>query len=184
MIPNDDTEQITLENKNCDEAGFVTVPKLNVMGLPPGKAPDAKLTVRTCPVNIAVPAAPDAGDVKVSAVFEKHESPLPVKLMTSFPVDGTAMAGVRVIDIVTPVAPRITLLSVMAGFPVPNEPSTIAGNVPTELDPCSTLLPSSTPAATELSAACAAVGFVTVPKLNVMGLPPGKVPNVKLTVST
>jgi len=25
--------------------------------------------------------------------------------MTSFPVDGTAVAGVRVIDIVTPVAP-------------------------------------------------------------------------------
>ena len=88
----------------CAAVGFDTVPKLNVMGLPPGKAPDAKLTVRTCPVNIAVPAAPDAGDVKVSAVFEKHESPLPVKLMTSFPVDGTAVAGVRVIDIVTPVA--------------------------------------------------------------------------------
>ena len=104
MIPNDDKEQITLENKNCEEAGFVTVPKLNVMGLPPGKAPDVKLTVRTCPVNIAVPAAPDAGDVKVSAVFEEHASPLPVKLMTSFPVDGTAVAGVRVIDIVTPVA--------------------------------------------------------------------------------
>jgi hypothetical protein len=55
MIPNDDTEQITLENKNCDEAGFVTVPKLKLMGLPPGNAPDVKLTVRTCPVNIAVP---------------------------------------------------------------------------------------------------------------------------------
>ena len=76
------------------------------------------------------------------------------------------------------------MLSVIAGFPVPNDPSTIPGNVPAELDPCSTLLPSSTPAATELDAACAALGFATVPKLNAMGAPPGKVPDVKLTVST
>jgi hypothetical protein len=85
---------------------------------------------------------------------------------------------------VTPVAPRITELKTTAGIAFPNEPSTIAGNVPTELDPCSTLLPSNTPAATELDAACAAVGLVTPPKLNEIGVPAANVPVVKLTVST
>ena len=76
------------------------------------------------------------------------------------------------------------MLSEIKGLADPNEPSTIAGNVPAELDPCSTLLPSSTPAATELNAACAAVGLVTVPKLNEMAAPAEKSPDVKLTVST
>ena len=53
----------------------------------------------------AVPAAPEAGELNVTGVSAALASPLPVKLMTSFPVDGTAVAGVRVIDIVTPVAP-------------------------------------------------------------------------------
>ena len=133
---------------------------------------------------LATPAAPDAGDVKTSAVFAVQASPLPDKLIKSFPVDGTAVAGVSVIDMVTPVAPRITELKTTAGIAFPNEPSTIAGNVPTELDPCSTLLPSNTPAATELDAACAAVGLVTPPKLNEIGVPAANVPVVKLTVST
>ena len=110
MIPNDDKEQITLENKNCEEAGFVTVPKLNVMGLPPGKAPDVKLTVRTCPVNIAVPAAPDAGDVKVSTVFEEHASPLPLRVTTSFPVDAAEKEGENMMTMVTLLAIAAMLL--------------------------------------------------------------------------
>ena len=110
MIPNDDKEQITLENKNCEEAGFVTVPKLNVMGLPPGKAPDVKLTVRTCPVNIAVPAAPDAGDVKVSEVFEEHASPLPLRVTTSLPVDAAEKEGENMMTMVTLLAIAAMLL--------------------------------------------------------------------------
>ena len=90
----------------CAALGFATVPKLNAMGAPPGKVPDVKLTVSTwLPLMEAVPAAPDAGDEKVRGVLAVHASPLPDKLITSFPVDGTAVAGVRVIDIVTPVAP-------------------------------------------------------------------------------
>ena len=94
---------------------------------------------------LATPAAPDAGDVKASGVLAVQLSPAPDKLINSLPVGGTKVAGVRVIDMVTPVAPRITLLSEIKGLADPNEPSTIAGNVPTVLSP---QIGSSVPSAT------------------------------------
>ena len=88
---------------------------------------------------LATPAAPDAGDVKTSAVFAVQASPLPDKLIKSLPVDGTAVAGVSVIDMVTPVAPRITELKTTAGIAFPNEPSTIVGNIAVVLRALTTL---------------------------------------------
>jgi hypothetical protein len=72
--------------------GFVTVPKKNEILLPAEKRPDVKLTVSTCPVIIAVPAA-DEGEVKVSVVFGAHESPLPEIVNVNFPSEGINMAG-------------------------------------------------------------------------------------------
>ena len=133
---------------------MVTVPKLNEMAAPAAKVPDVKLTVSTrlVPSMLATPVAPDAGDVKASGVLAVQASPSPDKLIKSLPVGGTKVAGVRVIDMVTPVAPRITLLSEIKGLADPNEPSTIAGNVPSELRPQMGMSePSSTTTASTIS---------------------------------
>jgi hypothetical protein len=91
--------------------------------------------------------------------------------------------GVNVKDIVTPVAPLITLLNVTAGALLPRDPSTIAGNVPDKLDASNS--PSDLVKAheTPVNAPCAAMGFVTRNE-NAMAEPPMKLPAVNVTVST
>ena len=136
---------------------------------------------------LATPAAPDAGDVKTSAVFAVQASPLPDKLIKSLPVDGTAVAGVSVIDMVTPVAPRITELKTTAGIAFPNEPSTIAGKVPIELRPHIVSIVSeevATAKTTFVFEFCVAVGFVTRLIENDIGAPAANIPLKSCAVST
>jgi hypothetical protein len=91
--------------------------------------------------------------------------------------------GVSVSDIVTPVAPLITLLNDTTGAPLPTEPSTIAGNVPDVLETSS--LPSDFVNAqdTPVNASCAALGLVTRNE-NAMTEPALKLPPASVTVNT
>ena len=80
---------------------------------------------------LATPAAPDAGDVKTSAVFAVQASPLPDKLIKSLPVDGTVVDGTITMDMVTLESIAAMLLRRMStAFE-----STIAGNEVIEDNP-------------------------------------------------
>jgi len=126
----------------CALVGLVTVPRVNVMGWPPVNVPVLSDTVSTGgePAMLAVPEAPAAGAVNVSAVFAVHANPAPLSVMMILPVLATVVTGVRVTDIVTPAKPLSGLLSVTAGWLVPRL-STMATKVPVVLAP-TTVVPS------------------------------------------
>jgi hypothetical protein len=126
---------------------------------------------------------PSPGEEKLTAAPAVHPRPAPDNVTISLAFDGTTNVGVNVKDIVTPVAPLITLLNVTTGAPLPRDPSTIAGNVPVKLD--ASTLPSDFVKAheTPVKAPCAAMGFVTRNE-NAMAEPPLKVPAVSVTVNT
>ena len=126
---------------------------------------------------------PSPGEEKLTAAPAVHPRPAPDNVTISLAFDGTTKVGVNVKDIVTPVAPLITLLNVTAGALLPRDPSTMAGNVPVKLDantPPSNLVKAHE---TPVKAPCAAVGFVTRNE-NAMAEPPLKVPAVSVTVNT
>ena len=92
----------------CALVGLVTVPRVNVMGWPPVNVPVLSDTVSTGgaePAMLAVPEAPAAGAVNVSAVFAVHANPAPLSVMMILPLLATVVTGVRVTDIVTPAKP-------------------------------------------------------------------------------
>ena len=126
---------------------------------------------------------PSPGEEKLTAAPAAHPRPAPDNVTISLAFDGTTNVGVNVKDIVTPVAPLITLLNVTTGAPLPRDPSIIAGNVPVTLDastPPSDLVKAHE---TPVKAPCAVTGFVTRNE-NTMAEPPLKVPAVSVTVNT
>ena len=110
---------LTLVTAPCALVGLVTVPRVNVMGWPPVNVPVLNDTVSTGgePAMLAVPEAPAAGAVNVSAVPDVHANPAPLSVMMILPLLATAATGVRVTDIVTEFDawPFNGLLSVTAG---------------------------------------------------------------------
>jgi hypothetical protein len=115
--------------------------------------------------------------------------PAPLSVMMILPLLGTVDTGVSVTVMDTDVAPRTTLLRVIAGAKVPRDvPGRIAGYVPVTLDP-TMVVPSFqvVAAATSVISAWPAVGLVkpNPVMVNVMAWPPD-VPVVKVneTVKT
>ena len=116
--------------------------------------------------------------------FARAIMPEPTTVMMILPLLGTVDTGESVTVMVTDVAPRATLLRVMAGAKVPRS-ATMAGYVPVALVP-TIVVPSLAvvAAATLVIAAWAAVGLVKPEMVNVMGWPPVNVPEVNETVKT
>lgn len=98
----------------CAAAGLVKPGMVNVIGTPAVKVPEENVTVRTLLAIAAVPAAPDAGEEKVSVPAPTIDGD-PVRVMIIFPLLATSAAGIRLTLTVTPVAPFTTLLRVMVG---------------------------------------------------------------------
>jgi hypothetical protein len=78
---------------------------------------------------------PSPGEEKLTAAPAVHPRPPPDNVTISLAFDGTTNVGVNVKDIVTPVAPLITLLNVTTGALLPRDPSIMAGNVPEAPNP-------------------------------------------------
>jgi hypothetical protein len=98
------------------------------------KVPVVNVTVNTLLSMEAVPAAPVAGDVNVTAAFGVQLGE-PVRVTISLALDGYAVAGVNVSDIITAEADAITLDSEIAGDAAPIDPLMMAGKVPSRLVP-------------------------------------------------
>ncbi len=122
-----------------EDDGFVNPGMANCNSEPALNVPVVNETVKTngpAPDSAAVPAAPDAGAVKVRAAVPEFASarPAPVSVMMILPLLATAATGVSATLNVTAAAPLTTLLRVMAGAFVPRD-STMAGYVPVTLAP-------------------------------------------------
>ena len=117
--------------------GLVNPGMVNAMTLPALNVPAVNVMVKTkgpVPDKAEVPAAPDEGAVKVrfpeplSAKPQNAAEKKPLSVMMILPSGATAVAGVSVTLMITPVAPFATLLRVMVGDRAPREvPARIAG---------------------------------------------------------
>ena len=104
---------------------------VNAMTLPALNVPAVNVMVKTkgpVPDKAEAPAAPDEGAVKARVPAPLSAKPTPLSVMMILPSGATAVAGVSVTLMVTPVAPTVTLLRVMVGDRAPREvPARIAG---------------------------------------------------------
>ena len=111
--------------------GLVNPGMVNAMTLPALNVPAVNEMVKTkgpVPDKAEAPAAPDEGAVKARVPAPLSAKPVPLSVMTILPSGATAVAGVSVTLMITPVAPMVTLLRVMAGDRAPIEvPARIAG---------------------------------------------------------
>ena len=105
---------------------------VNVRAEPVAKVPAVIVTVNTPAAEmVALPAGVlVAPAVKVRVPSPTMASPAPLSVMTILPVAGIKVVGVRVTDMVTPVAPAITLLRVIAGRCAPSVLVTMATEEP------------------------------------------------------
>ena len=109
---------------------------VNASAAPPVNVPAVIVTVNTPAAEIVeVPAPPAPPVVKVRVPAPTAASPAPLSVMTILPLEGMADAGVRVTDMVTPVAPLTALLRVTAGLVAPRVLVTMATKVPVSLAP-------------------------------------------------
>ena len=105
--------------------GLVKPEMVNVMGWPPVNVPEVNETVKTdIPTKLrdAVPAGdPEAGAVNATAAPPEfaRAMPAPLSVMMILPLLETVDTGESETVMVTDVAPRATLLRVMAGAEVP-----------------------------------------------------------------
>jgi hypothetical protein len=153
--------QDTPVNASCAALGLVTRNE-NAMTEPALKLPPASVTVNTCdPLMLAVPDAPEDGDVKLSAPLFTL-IPAPESVATILPLDGSATLGATETNMVTAAAALTTLLSVI----VAASAMCTAGKEPAAPLPNITPSASATALATAVSAGCAADGFVTPPKVS------------------
>ena len=151
----------------CAALGFVTRNE-NAMTEPLMKAPAVSVTVSTCdPLMLAVPVAPDDGDVKLTTPLFTLK-PAPESAMTILLLDGldgsSATLGAMETYMVTAAAALMTLLSVTVGASAVKT----AGKEPRAPTPRITPLASTTADATATIAGCAAEGLVTVPNVSPM----------------
>ena len=110
--------------------GLVQPEMVNVMGWPPVNVPEVNETNKTDELPTlrdAVPAGdPEAGAVNATAAlpeFARAIEPLePKTVMIILPLPGTVDTGVSETVMITFVAPRATLLRVMAGKFGPRSP--------------------------------------------------------------
>jgi hypothetical protein len=101
----------------CAALGFVTRNE-NAMTEPALKAPAVSVTVSTCdPLMLAVPVAPDDGDVNLTTPLFTL-IPAPDRVTITLPVDGIDVFGVIDTLIVTNLALLIVLLRAIATAPV------------------------------------------------------------------
>ncbi len=111
--------------------GLVNPGMVNAMTLPASNVPAVNEMVRTKgpdPDKAEAPAAPDEGAMNARLPAPLSAKPAPLSVMMILPSGATAVAGVSVTLMVTPVAPMTTLLRVMAGDRAPREvPARIAG---------------------------------------------------------
>jgi hypothetical protein len=180
---------LTLGKACLASVGLVNPGMVNVMGWPAENVPDVNDTVKTngsATLRAAVPPAPAAGAVNVTAALPEfaRAMPAPMSVMMILPLLGIDDAGASVTVMVTDVALRALLLRVMAGALMPRFP-TIAGYVPVTLVSIM-VVPSFAvvTAATLVIAAWAAEGLVNPLMVNVMGWPAANVPNANDTVKT
>ena len=112
----------TVVDAACTAVGLVMPGMVNVRAEPVAKVPAVIVTVNTPAAEmVALPAGVlVAPAVKVRVPAPTTASPAPLSVMTILPLDGMADAGVRVTDMVTPVAPLTALLRVIAGWFVPS----------------------------------------------------------------
>ena len=104
--------------------GLVNPGTVNAMTLPALNVPAVNAMVKTkgpVPDKAEAPAAPDEGAVKERVPEPLSAKPAPLSVMTILPSGATAVAGVSVTLMVTPVAPFATLLRVIAGEAIPSE---------------------------------------------------------------
>ena len=121
----------TLVIAACVLVGLVNPGMVNAMTLPALNVPAVNVMVRTKgpdPDKAVLPAAPDEGAVNARVPAPLSAKPAPLSVMMILPSGATAVAGVSVTLMVTPVAPFATLLRVMMGDRAPREvPARIAG---------------------------------------------------------
>ena len=121
----------TLVIAACVLVGLVNPGMVNAMTLPALNVPAVNVMVKTkgpVPDKAEAPAAPDEGAVKERVPAPLSAKPAPLSVMMILPSGATAVAGVSVTLMVTPVAPFATLLRVMMGDRAPREvPARIAG---------------------------------------------------------
>ena len=114
----------TVEDATCVAAGFANPDTVIVMPAPPAIVLAVNVSVSTFDVSVGV-----LSEAPVVAVTEGVTSDgEPVRVMTSIPVAGTAVAGVTTMVMETPVPPARTSDNVIAGPVMP--PFIIAGKVP------------------------------------------------------
>jgi hypothetical protein len=100
---------------------------VNVRAAPAVKVPAVIVTVNTPAAEMAlVPAPPAPPAVNVRVPGETTASPDPLNVMTILPVAGIVTAGVRDTVMMTPEAPVMALLRVMAGLAAPSVLVTMA----------------------------------------------------------
>ena len=120
----------TLVIAACVLVGLVNPGMVNAMTLPALNVPEYEMVKTKGPVpdKAEAPAAPDEGAVKERVPEPLSAKPAPLSVMTILPSGATAVAGVSVTLMITPVAPFATLLRVMVGDRAPREvPARIAG---------------------------------------------------------
>ena len=120
----------TLVIAACVLVGLVNPGMVNAMTLPALNVPEYAMVKTKGPVpdKAEAPAAPDEGAVKARVPAPLSAKPVPLSVMTILPSGATAVAGVSVTLMITPVAPFATLLRVMVGDRAPREvPARIAG---------------------------------------------------------
>ncbi len=105
---------------------------VNVRELPVTKVPADIVTVnKPAELMAAAPAGESlAPAVKARVPAPTMASPAPLSVMTILPVGGIKVVGVRVTDMVTPVAPLPAVLRVIAGLLSPSVLVTMATEEP------------------------------------------------------
>ena len=113
----------TLVIAACVLVGLVNPGMVNAMTLPALNVPEYEMVKTKGPVpdKAEAPAAPDEGAVKERVPEPLSAKPAPLSVMMILPSGATAVAGVSVTLMVTPVAPFATLLRVIAGEAIPSE---------------------------------------------------------------
>ena len=103
--------------------GLVNPGMVNAMTLPALNVPVYELVKTKGPVpdRAVLPAAPDEGAVNARVPAPLSAKPAPLSVMMILPSGATAVAGVSVTLMVTPVSPFATLLRVIAGEAIPSE---------------------------------------------------------------
>ena len=118
----------TLVIAACVLVGLVNPGTVNAMTLPALNVPEYEMVKTKGPVPDKAEAPADEGAVKERVPEPLSAKPAPLSVMMILPSGATAVAGVSVTLMITPVAPFATLLRVMVGDRAPREvPARIAG---------------------------------------------------------